>query len=1543
MNENQPDKIIRGYHLHEQIGVGGFGTVYRATQTVVARDVAIKVILPEKANQPNFIRRFEQEAQLVANLEHPFITPLYDYWRDPNGAYLVMRYFKFGTLKDTLKDGPLGLEAAVRLTDQIASALATAHQNRIVHRDLKPSNILLDEDGNAFLADFGIAKTLDQEGRGLTETGAILGSPDYLAPEQARSEPLSPRSDIYSLGILLYEVITGTHPFPPASPVERLIQHLSHQVPDLPPLVQDVGQVISLIIQKATAKSPFDRHPDVLILADAFRQAVYGAAGGEFDTEGLTPQEISLLKQFQAGRSRHQIAAVLGLDVNDVNLIKQHVFEKLGVTSQAQALVRARQLDLLDHDRAPTGIGFGILDNPFIGLHAFQAGDAHNFFGREAMIQTLLDRLADRDRGRFLAVVGASGSGKSSLVKAGLIPALWRGEIPGSDHWFIVDFTPGSHPLDELEIALSRIALTDVQDLRAVLESGPQGLAQAVDRSLPGLEDQILLVIDQFEEIFTLVESESARTQFLALIWTAAAAPEGRIRIALTLRADFFDRPLQYWQLAELIRFQTVTMIPMSSEELAWAITKPAEQAGVIVEPELVAAMVADVQDQPGGLPLLQYALSELFERRSSDRIRQSDYEAIGRVGGALAARAKQIYDGLNENQRTAVRLLFLRLVAVSSDAQPTRRRAARSELRAVSPNPDEMEQVIDLFADYRLLALDRDPASRDPTVEVAHEALLSAWKRLANWLDTYQADLEFQRQLTQLAVEWESAGRETSYLLRGSRLDQLDGWQRSTELALTNLEKTFITISLQRRGRRQRQEAERQAREALLEDRVLRQVSIGLASQSLQALKGRHPEHAVPLALEALENYPYTAQAQSTLSQAVLGQRIAERIPAGGFVYFSQLSATGNCLLASVAESDAFVWDLEKRCRRFTLEDSLADGICWSPDERHILTVRKDRTGFDLWSAKTGKRLTQSETNSKLGVELSIWTIRNWQPWAPDSQRFVLAHPDGSLRIWDLLNSEATRSAPAHDGPFMAYWSQQGDQIVTVADSDRHLIVWDPESLEKRYELSGGARLTFDQWSADGDFFVISEAGMVQVIEAATGELRYRFDLPEAVIFDAKFSPDGRWLVATEPFRGISWLWSMETGLLQATLTGDQQSYAVSWAPDSRRVAISVLTGMRIWDIFSEMPIERMTLEDYAYSISWSPDGQRLFSSGTGAKDIFVIRSILADRVIPGSALGAGGTQAWLDDDRIIGRYYGAGEIRLFSADTLELLQILDGGSFFGNMALHPDGKRLISVNTDGTMRAWDLQKAHLLAENMDQDWLFGCSLSPDGTLLASYGGRDDEAGWAILCFDAATFEERWRITETRSHVGMPAWSPDGSRLAVSFGFGSRAAIVDPENGEVMSWLITEADNYKYVAGLTWSTDGTRIAINVDSGGLILDAASGEEIVRLKELDGTVWGFQWLADDEYLLTDNSSEGKLRVFNTRSGETVLLYDLGGWPGGQVAADHSRLLAVAHDGSARIYPFWLTPEKLIEYAYRHSPMTELNDEVRAAYGLTVDQD
>ena len=574
--EIKPGQHLKGYELRERLVAGAFDAIYRAYQTSVGRDVAIKVILPPVANQPDFIRRFETEAQLIARLDHLHIVPLYDYWRDPDGAYLVMRWLKGGSLRDSLMQGAFELEAALLLTDHITAALEAAHRGGIIHRDLKPASIFLDEDGNAYLGDFGIAKDLTNSSGSNTADDAIPGTLDYISPEQAHHAPITARTDIYSFGVVLYEMLTGSHPFPNITSVERLYKHLNEPLPwiDDP----DIPAGINEVIQKATAKDPAHRFASASELAEAFRCAavISGIIPTENPVEVLTLREQEILRLIIQGLPNKEIAQRLTFTVGTVKWYITQIYRKLHVRSRVQAIVRARELDLISTSSRPQSVDqpmpIGMvalptsefhLENPYKGLRAFKSADHEDYFGQEELIDKLVKRLSETgENSHFLAVIGPSGSGKSSLVKAGLIPALWRGAVAGSERWYVVEMLPASHPLDELEVALTRIASTQAHNLRDHLERDRRGLLRAAQIVLPD-EGDLLLVIDQFEEAFTLLDDEAARVQFLDLIYTAVTEPRSRVRVVITLRADFYDRPLQYPDYCQLVPTSMEKILPL--------------------------------------------------------------------------------------------------------------------------------------------------------------------------------------------------------------------------------------------------------------------------------------------------------------------------------------------------------------------------------------------------------------------------------------------------------------------------------------------------------------------------------------------------------------------------------------------------------------------------------------------------------------------------------------------------------------------------------------------------------------------------------------------------------------------------------------------------------------------------------------------------------------------------------------------------------------------------------------------------------------------
>jgi serine/threonine protein kinase/WD40 repeat protein len=1097
MNEASKIPTIKGYDLRDLIATGGFGAVYKAYQTTVGREVAIKVILPAHANQPDFIRRFEGEAQLVARLEHPHITPLYDYWRDPDGAYLVMRWLRGGSLQDALKSGAFELRAAALLLDQIAGALSLAHRNGVIHRDIKPANILLDEDSNAYLTDFGIAKDLTLPSN-QTHADAIVGSLDYISPEQARSEPVTPRTDIYSLGVTLYEVISGHHPFQNMSSIERLYKHINDPLPDLQGFDADVQRALNEVIQKATAKDPQHRYPDALAFAADFREAIGMNRTATTMTELLTQREHEILQLLIEGLSNKEIAQRLTVSLNTIKWYVSQIYDKMGVRSRVQAIVRARELNLISKGGAVANtMAFATDDfkpeNPYKGLRAFTTADHNDFFGRENLIEKLLQRMSDKSPyQRFLAVIGPSGSGKSSLVKAGLIPAIWRGALPTSDKWFVVEVLLGSRPLDALEIALTKVASNHARHLDEQLRRDEHGLVRVADLILPNDNSELLLVIDQFEELFTLTDDENTRQHILNLLYTAVTAPRSRVRVVITIRADFYDRPLHYPNIGELLRSRLETILPLSAQELEEAITRPAHAVGAMFEQGLVTTIIGDVKYQAGALPLLQYALTELFEQRSGRMLTREAYHAIGGTTGALAKRAEEVYLGMDEAQQTLTRQIFLRLVTLGEGTEDTRRRTARAELQAIHPDNEAIDEILDSYSTYRLLALDNDPSSRVPTVEVAHEALLREWERLRAWLNDSREDVRLERQVGLATQDWQKSKQDESYLLTGSRLEQVENWYTHSSITLLPAEKEFIQTSIQTRERKKELDVERKANEVRLEKRsqtflrglvaVLALATLGGLVLSGFAINGRN---------EAIASQNEAIEARET-SDANFARAEQQRL------YLTANEAMDNGAIGNVGIA------LALRSLQYGYLPG-TDKVLISAPEYGI--VKRDFVGhnFEIYhvayspngkwiasSSEGGTRIYDAITNEEIKY-LPEERIVYYFEFSPDSTRLVTGGNSGIARLYDTSTWEEVNRLTVNSDIFITSFTPNDNQIILLNTSE--WLIWDTLSntIMQRFMFQNISGLQRNRALYDNDnrlLFIVRYGAIIRIQDANTDEI---------------------------------------------------------------------------------------------------------------------------------------------------------------------------------------------------------------------------------------------------------------------------------------------------------------------------------------------------------------------------------------------------------------------------------------------------------------------
>jgi WD40 repeat protein/class 3 adenylate cyclase len=1166
--------------------------------------------------------------------------------------------------------------------------------------------------------------------------------------------------------------------------------------------------------------------------------------------------------------------------------------------------------------------------NPYKGLRAFEEGDAQDFFGREELVDDLVKRLGHT---RFLAVVGPSGSGKSSVVRAGLIPAIRRGAIPGSEGWHIADMFPGAHPLDGLESALLRASPDPPSSVMDQLERDEQGLHRAVLRLLPSDGSELVLVIDQFEELFTLVEDEAARTHFLGSIEAAATDPRSRLRVVVTLRADFYDRPLLYRGFAELFKSRVEALVPLSGEEIERAISGPAKRVDVTLEPGLVAEMLADVAEEPGALPLMEYALTELFERRDGRVLFLEAYREIGGVSGALGRRAEELYEELEDDGKEAARQLFLRLVALGEGTEDTRRRVPRSEVASLDVDQQAMAIVLDTFGASRQLSFDRDAKTGAPTIELAHEAMLTAWPRLHRWIDEARDDLRTERRVAGAARDWIEADRDPSFLLGGSRLDQAEAWQAGSGLAATPEEREFLEASRAERDRLTADEEARRVHEEELERRSFRRLRALVAVLGVAALvaigltvfatneRGRaeqerrnatvrelaaasvanievDPERSILLALEAIDRTrsvdgTVLPEAEEALHRAVVSSRI-------------DVTATG-----------------------------VGGQLDWSPDGVFV-TEGPENTGIiDIRDAATGK------SERKWKGHNDVNDVR----FSPDGSMLATAGDDGTLRIWDPATGEPVSTISGAGGVVGQSFDGDGSLVAAAWPDEGMVRIADPTTGDVVRTIDGLDLLPFDTaFAPDGDRVVVGMifADHAEVFDVRTGELLFVLPKHRYSVNAVSWSPDGRW-IATGSGDSAVRVWDADTGRLEKKLLGHTGVVnTVDWAPDSSRLVSGGSDGTaRVWQVDEVEGREVFTLAAQQTQsgtfAAFSPNGKHVLSGDIGITAVKIwdlslqgdaeVVNLPTDYLAPVDV-------AYLPSGQIVASHEN-GSASIWEADGTHSAAIGPGGGPdepVWRVAVSRDGSRIATVrNFGGTVSAWEADTGERVfeveVERFEQ--LSSLDWSPDGRHLA-VGSFDG----SVTLLDAEGRKSHV-LEEPGVYVESVAFDPDGRSIATATGNDREPA---RSHVSIWDWKREEIVRKIDVVGATvvaFQPGGSTLAAGRFNGTVELrDAATGELVRRFGAHAGRVGDLTFSPDGKRIATAGE-DATVRLFDAQTAERQLVLPGHGYlvSGLDFSPDGMRLVSAAPDGVVRVWTLDL--DELIDIARSELTRALTDDECR----------
>ena len=1048
---------------------------------------------------------------------------------------------------------------------------------------------------------------------------------------------------------------------------------------------------------------------------------------------------------------------------------------------------------------------------PYMGLQAFNEDHAEYFYGREALVQKLLNQI---NHNPTMAVVGASGSGKSSAVQAGLMAQLRQGkQIPGSDRWWLGCFRPGSKPVQALAKLLTDSASKPVQaqqklQIEGLLYQGVEGFVRWLRTRT---EPMVLLAIDQFEELFTLA-GESERQQFIDLILGAIKYAGDRFKLVLTIRADFVASCLEIAELDYILQKGSVLVPPYLTEaDYRNAIIKPAEQVGLKVESGLVEVLLQDLDRSAGDLPLLQFALQQLWERRQNGKLTLKAYQKLGGIKGALERQAQAVYDRLDPESQDCARWIFLNLTQLGEGTEDTRRRITKSDL-VVAKYPETLiNQTLRILTDAKLLVVNLDngtltgqsrsadtpPADdelfleamrQEATVEVVHEILIRHWSSLRWWLEENRARLRSQRQIEQAAILWQQKDRQPDFLLRGVRLAEAEEIFTKYTDELSDTAKEYIISCIDTRLAEQREVKKR-----------LRKAQITATALGILGL--------------AATAFGITAYRQQLITQI-------ENIDG--------LNAVAEAQLLSNQQLE-----------------SLVTSVKAGKELKQINGLGKTLVGAENWQE------TQAKTTTTL--QQSIYGTQELNRLEDHSQKVNAVS----------ISSDGELLATSSDDDTIKIWYKDGSLIKTLTKKQTQV---NPLALNVN---GSNQQITNPAYLAKNNISNENSNYLVNISDEVTVQLRSKLDNQlinsyshQQPVNSVSISPDDQ-LLATATMDGKVNIWSKD-GILQQTLNGHTgEVLDVKFVPNNKDSYKLISTGVdktiRIWQVFNHYSDRAEGI----YSIAFSPTSSDTFATADWDGKIKIWRNNpdgtqKLTRTLPGHEDTVSQIK-YSPDGKFIASASWDTTIKLWDVESGNLINTLQGHkSGINSIAFSNDGQTLISGSEDKTIKLWSLEDKPKLTKTLKghTDSIKTVIVSSDSKLIASAGYDNKIMLWTI------SGELLQTIDAHNLAITSLAFTPDSNTLASASWDNTVKLWSIKDEGETSKLLHTLTGHQDGVTTISFNSDGTTLASGSGDRHIKLwNTQTGELIKNLRGHTSQINSLAFSGNDQFIISAEEQQG----------------------------------------------------------------------------------